>query len=866
MRRTYVFAGLIVAAFATIGIVWRSVADQGKATTQSEAADASPGRPLPLTRVVLFSSGVAYFQREGTVDGDTRIDLTFPVGDVNDLLKSLVFHDQGGGKLRAISYDGQEPMDKTLKAFALDLTSNPTLGQLLNQARGEKVEVAVQQGGNQPATMTGVIMGMESQLYDGKDKPHEIDVLNLVCAEGVRAVPLSQVSRFRFLNPVLDGEFHKALGVLASAHNTQKRTLSLHLSGTGKRTIKIGYVLENPIWKTSYRLLLEKEGKATLQGYAVVENTTDEDWKDVRLVLLASRPVSFEMDLYQPLFLPRPSVELDRFTSLRPPVYQADVATGGPVGQIGAIGQIGQIGGIGQIGAIGQIGQLGQMSSMHPATGSLGRYQVQPVAQAQSLARVRLSFEELQQRRQQQQAKQKEALRMGEAIAADPNAVEAAFQAEGAAEQYKYVVEQKLTLARQKSAMLPVMTHAVEAERVSIYNQFVNLRYPLLGVRFRNTTGQHLAQGPVTIFDDDTYLGDARLPDLSPNQQRPLGYAVDLAMEVKLVDDWTLGPKVTLDPRDHQLNVQFDKRHIRKYLIRNRSKEERRVVLDHPIRAGLRLDRDAKPIETTHSRYRFLVEAAADKTTSFAVAEEESCTSAHSFQKRIGEKGEEIRDATTNLNIQVETIRREATPELAGVRIEKGAILVTTHARQETAYRVDHGTGQKLQVAILYNTQPGRVVDGGKKVFDNGTLYRFEFEIPGKIGQQIVRERWDETQAASTLSEEKLAQFQDSPVVSARVKAALREMSERRAALARVTEDTAELQRKQKAITDEQVRLRANIERVPKESAAYKRFLDKFDTQETELEKLHTSIETQLAEEKRLRLAFDVYLKKLNVD
>ena len=113
-----------------------------------------PPRPatavLPLSHVVLFSSGVGYFQREGEIDGDARVDLTFPATDVNDLIKSLVLQDTGGGKVATINYDSQDPIEKTLKTFALDLTSNPTLGHLLNQARGEKVEVTLQQSTGGP--------------------------------------------------------------------------------------------------------------------------------------------------------------------------------------------------------------------------------------------------------------------------------------------------------------------------------------------------------------------------------------------------------------------------------------------------------------------------------------------------------------------------------------------------------------------------------------------------------------------------------------------------------------------------------------------------------------------------------------------
>src|SRR6266705_7124256 len=148
---------------------------------------------LPVAQVVLFSSGVGYFQREGEIDGNARIDLTFPVQDINDLLKSMVLQDLGGGHVSAVSYDSHDPIDKTLKSFASNLTTNPSLAQILTQARGEKLEVVLQQSNTtQPGTLTGCVIGIEHQRQPvGKDAFLEVDVLNLWCAEGVRSVKLA---------------------------------------------------------------------------------------------------------------------------------------------------------------------------------------------------------------------------------------------------------------------------------------------------------------------------------------------------------------------------------------------------------------------------------------------------------------------------------------------------------------------------------------------------------------------------------------------------------------------------------------------------------------------------------------------------
>src|SRR3954470_2239186 len=271
MRRTLFVVPLVVA----IGLTAFAVLRAGPSPAVNDRApngQKPPAALLPLSHVVLFSSGVGYFQREGEIDGAARVDMSFPATDVNDLIKSMVLQDTGGGKVATINYDSQDPIERTLKTFALDLTANPSLGQLLNQARGEKVEVTLQQStGGAGGALTGVVLGMESQRQPhGKDQAIDVDVLNLLCAEGLRSVKLADVLRVRFLNPTLDAELHRALEAIAGGRAHQKKSVSLSFKGEGKRPVKIGYVVESPLWKTTYRLVLGPDGKAVLQGWGLV--------------------------------------------------------------------------------------------------------------------------------------------------------------------------------------------------------------------------------------------------------------------------------------------------------------------------------------------------------------------------------------------------------------------------------------------------------------------------------------------------------------------------------------------------------------------------------------------------------------------
>ena len=239
-------AGLFLASLATAGILaWRGdfMRAQARPDTKQDEVPVNgtnglkAAQKLPVTQVVLFNSGVGYFHRSGEVEGEARVDLQFSAADINDLIKSLVVHDAKGQSV-PLRYDSQEPIEKTLKSFAIDLSSNPSFGQILNQMRGQKVEVTLQT--NHPAlnglqgTMAGTIIGMETA-----HRPHsptapgvaEMELLNLSCAEGLRSVPLSAVQRVRFLNPNVENELRRALEVVAVGHDSLKKTVHLGFKG-----------------------------------------------------------------------------------------------------------------------------------------------------------------------------------------------------------------------------------------------------------------------------------------------------------------------------------------------------------------------------------------------------------------------------------------------------------------------------------------------------------------------------------------------------------------------------------------------------------------------------------------------------------
>jgi hypothetical protein len=619
--------------------------------------------------------------------------------------------------------------------------------------------VTLQQGGaGQPGALQGVVVGMEVQHQPGpKDTLIEVDVLNLKCAEGVRSVKLSDVQRLRFLNASLDSEFNRALDVLASAHNSQKRTVSLAFAGEGKHAVKVGYVVENPIWKTSYRLVLDRKGKPSLQGWALVENTSDEDWKDVKMSLISSRPISFEMNLYQPLFVPRPMVEPDLFASLRPPSYQGALAVGqapnfanpgqfggpipGPNMQTGALVNPMNAGlnryqqGLGQNGGFAQFG--GQLGQNFNGNGNNDN---------NTLPTNKLSYNELQQRRQQLRQDKDNAKKVGSAVALDPTGAAAA---EEVGDYFQYAVGKPVTLPRQKSAMLPIVNQEVGGARVSIYNEAVQAKFPLLGLRFKNTTGQGLMQGPVSVFEGGAYAGDARLADLQPDEERLVAYAIDQGVEVKAEGKSAPERLIAVKVVKGVLEMTHKLRDTKTYVVKNRSPQDRALVIEHPIREDWKLITPEKPAEYSRDVYRFELAVPSGQTAKQEVVEERSRT---------------------------------------------GGVALAS---------VDDPTVKLL--------------------------------LAGDVAGPKVKE-------------------------------ALKKAQDLKGELATIKRDREQLEKQLKAITDDQSRLRANLEKVPQGTAAYKRYVEKFDQQETEIEKLQKQIEEKQEAEKTKQAAYEDFVAGLSVE
>ena len=265
---------------------------------------ATTGGALQLSKVVLYRNGVGYFERGGKVDGDA-LTIRVRKDQVNDLLKSLTVVERTGGRAVSISM----PLDPRSWANGAIATLGPGSGSLfevLDKLRGTEVTLTMTNGNS----VRGRILIVEALLPDGRPRAagdtgtdDEQDYkVTLIRDQKLHVVRLSKVAGITLHNGDIALQFQRSLDATAGEGMFQQVDVTIRLAGKKVNDLVVSYVVSAPMWKPTYRVVLPETGKgeALLQGWAVVDNTTGEDWTNVKLALTSGAPIAFRYDLHTP--------------------------------------------------------------------------------------------------------------------------------------------------------------------------------------------------------------------------------------------------------------------------------------------------------------------------------------------------------------------------------------------------------------------------------------------------------------------------------------------------------------------------------------------------------------------------------------
>jgi hypothetical protein len=561
----------------------------------AEIAREGPITLLPVRKVVLYKNGVGYFEHEGRVVNNEAVSIDFTSSQLNDVLQSLTALDLGGGRIAGVNYNSTSPIEQQLKTIPLGLGDDPSTADLFAALRGARVEVS----GNGIGVVSGRLLNLEI-TSEQKDNTTTIEHRRLTVisdAGAVRTMELTPTVSVRVLDNKLQHEMDRYLDLLAGTRNQQMRHLTLETQGSGARDIRVSYISEVPVWKSTYRIVFPKASQtgeasaAILQGWAVVDNTVGSDWDNVQLSLVAGAPQSFVQSLSQPYYTRRPEIGLPESAMLTPQTHESAITAPqqGIAAETVAIGNAPTA--VDQAQALRFNGSLGGSVTKSGSNSGFGTGSGGGIGGGMYH------------------------------LAAPPPVQDETGSANttGFDDYFEYALAQPITIHKNQSALVPVLQTNVQAERVTLWSW--TQPQPLRALWLTNTSTLTLDRGSFSIFENGEFAGEGLLDPIHANEKRLLSYAVDQAVQVKVSGILNSQRLHHVIVHDGVLIEQNNEVTERTYSVHNAAGEARDVIIEHPVRDGWKLTSEIKPVETSVSSYRFRVLTQPNETVSLHVGE-----------------------------------------------------------------------------------------------------------------------------------------------------------------------------------------------------------------------------------------------------
>lgn len=534
---------------------------------------------LPIRRMLVYRHGVGYFERRGSLTG-TELRLNFPRAAMDDILKSLIVLDFGSGYVRGIDFETPEDRAAQIKRGSIHLSDTRSLLDLLRDLRGRQVRLWIEperrHEDQSEETVEGAVIGIDID----EDEPLDRPLVSLYIAERreVRSIPVKRIARMVLLD---DRAASDMTYFLRAAQSEEDRRAAIVRLSEGEHDLLIGYIAPAPAWRVSYRLLAEPKtangdpsnggAQSTgtrvtvlLQGWGMFDNQLDEDLENVELTLVAGMPVSFRYRLYEPHTPERPLVLDDERTVAAPIEFAAHHA---------------------------QPDAIGTRRRSTALPGMVGS-----AAEINFLSRAGPTLDE-----------------------AESSAPSASIGEERGA-LFQYRVAHPISVARGRSAMVPIVNQRLDGRRELLYNGRKQPHHPVASLRMLNETGLTLERGPVTVVEQGDYAGEAVLPFTRAGAEMIVAYAVELG--IRISEEYDTERRMA-GLSLHQEYLLFEEWDIRRTLYRVTSSmpDAVDIVIEHDTLAGYDLFDTPPPMEQAHNVARWTVRCPPGVETTFTVSQ-----------------------------------------------------------------------------------------------------------------------------------------------------------------------------------------------------------------------------------------------------
>jgi hypothetical protein len=643
--------------FASFAVAQKKPVDSNaQEKTLTAAANSAGTARLPVKRVVLYKNGVGYFEHTARVRGDQDLAIDFTTGQLNDVLKSLTVVDLGEGHIGSVRYNSIAPLDERLRSLRLPFGEQVTNAEFLTALRGAKVDVR-----SGASSTTGRLLSVEKERkQNGKGDYVDVTTFAIVTESGeMRNFELGPGTSVRLAERDLSDEVGRYLNLVGSSRARDQRRMTISAIGSGERDVFVSYISEVPVWKSTYRIILsdKPDQKPLLQGWAIVDNTVGEDWKDVQLSLVAGAPQSFIQDISQPYYTRRPVVAPPESLMLSPQTHEATMNVPPPPpppsgGTGGLQGTVKDPSGAAISGAQVTVRNEETGASQTTTSDANGNYHFYNVAAGNSALFVSSSgfrpfnlsniylgvgrVNEIQADLQLGTSAETVEVRAEAASINTSSAMlstalskqSAQAEGKGFGDFFQYEIKQSVTINKNQSALVPILNARVEAEKVTLWSgqgsdDDSDSDHPSQALRalwVHNTSGLTLDSGTFNILEKETFAGEGLFDTIHPDERRLLSYAADTAVHVVTEGESSQKPITRIRIAKGLMITTREERESRLYKIRNADNTPRQVVIEHPAKEDWKLvDSGARAEESTASFHRFRVNVAPTSTAELRV-------------------------------------------------------------------------------------------------------------------------------------------------------------------------------------------------------------------------------------------------------
>ncbi|MBK66892.1 MAG: hypothetical protein CMP22_02030 [Rickettsiales bacterium] len=532
---------------------------------------------LPLKEVSISNAGLLHMTHKGDVSGKRTFELSAQASHIDDILKSLVILDPSGS-INSVSLPGKAPLSQKFEGLPFSPNATNSLINLLNSLKGHEIEVE-----NQGAEARGKLVTAEVEHQSDKNSDYSKPAykLSLMGEDGLSVITIYDLAQIRIPNKALRSDFEKALSALKETNEKGSKTIKIVLDGTKSREVSYSYVIPAPLWKSAYRMVLpdfnSNDKTGVLQGWAILENMSGQDWSDVKLSLTSGSPVTYKQNLYESYYRARPTLPIQTVGALNPHKDEGTIEE------------------MSFMDAAPKMRKASMMGSRMAASADFARNELAaapPMPETMSMSNGL--------------AQMKQAVQTNQTVASQT-----------------ITLGSTISLPHSHSMMAPVINDNLPMEAVSFYKSGTGDKNPYASVLLNNKSDVSLPAGIITLYSNDTYLGDAEMPNLPKGEERMVPYALDT--------DVTIAEQTGYERNESSLVaargvIKIKVKQIQKYnyVIDSSAMEKRVVVIDIPKRGNWDISKEDRndvnfAYEETPNFHRLRVKLDADKARKFDV-------------------------------------------------------------------------------------------------------------------------------------------------------------------------------------------------------------------------------------------------------